>query len=943
MLTKCNVPIGTFLALLPLASAGAGEHANVPRWTLSQQITPKELADGESLLFQGTSPAPFCTPGPESFRLERLNPKPVWVVMTFGWPDKGHIEFDYFKDAKTGKVNLRLRRSDRGQDRLQMMQQVLDRRDPPPVDLHAECALQEGVRYRLSWSFRLAGSDTVQTKQCEFQIGEASANHRPAIGATKEISKQPYLVEILFRDDDGVLFLAQTVLPEPEDHDFTIAAVGFTSHGKHVPPPDPGYVTKQVNLTQLPTKSATPKPQPAERTRLFGASLARACTPPGQVAVSISDMGTTGPLPKAPGEPTFIAFSSGLHDAVFRVELLTANVEILRRDRDYWQKRTRAITAELLKRRTWIKEDARRLAAAACVLRDTRVTDDLRNKLQAWIDRGKDEIKQTRFPHHLVDAIVVVGDAKDVHLLGQIAERPGQASFLVWKVAPLARRIGVGPTRNLLLTLLDVGQPLGPHDGLKRLREQDQGVPEPVHGDGMLLEIVRSFELDPSEFNLVMVEQRLLEMADRYPLSARDQDRCETCVKFKSGTWIMPSLEARKRGHEAMRRWIERNVADREGAPRPASDEGKVEAPRQPTSTKSAFDGHSGNSAKCEVLRRAINAADRGDVAALRPLLDKQPQLTEATDRFGNGLLHAAARAGRKEALELLLDKGANVNGRNDRGETPLLLVVQYSGGLALARSLIARGASATIAAHDKGPPVGPWDERRGKDKGWTPLHFAANRGSAELVRLLLTHGAVVDASDLQEYTPLHLAARGGHKKAADLLITADADVKSQTVSGGTPLHYAAYGGSADLVKCLLAKGAPVNAREHNGMTPLHWAARCGHAESVSLLLTSGAEIDAPGEVGWTALHEAAINSRNQVLNVLLEKKAVIGTKDDGGMTALHWAADRGKPEIVRPLLAAGADPNVKNRTGQTPLSIAAEKGHCEAASLLKGHTAKHQ
>jgi hypothetical protein len=133
-------------------------------------------------------------------------------------------------------------------------------------------------------------------------------------------------------------------------------------------------------MAHVATKFATPKPQPAERTHLFGASIDRAYAPPGQVGVSISDMATTGTLPTEPGKPTFIAFSSGLYDAVFRVELLSTNVEILRQDLDHWRKRTRAITAELIERRAWIRETAHRLAAVTRVLRDPQVVKDLGGK-----------------------------------------------------------------------------------------------------------------------------------------------------------------------------------------------------------------------------------------------------------------------------------------------------------------------------------------------------------------------------------------------------------------------------------------------------------------------------------------------------------------------------------------------------------------------------------
>ena len=344
------------------------ESASEVRWKVVRALTPEGLAQREAIVVQGTAPVPFHAPKPEHFRLERLGPESVWMVMTFGWPEGGPTEFNNPEGDKVREVTLHLRRSDDGKQRLQTMKTVLDRRDPPAIDLYAEGALHKAARYRLSWTFRLAGSDIVQTKRCEFRIGEASANRQPPGNVTGDTSRRPCLVEILFRDDEGVLFLGQTVLTESEDHDRTIAAVAFTSDGRPVPPPDPGYLTKRPMLVHSVAKSVKPKPPPAARAHLFGASIGRAYAAPCKVVVFISDMGTSSPLPKRPNEPTFVAFSSGLHHAVFRVELLTTNVTILRQDPDYWRKRTRAITAELLQRRTWIREDTRRLATVTRVL-----------------------------------------------------------------------------------------------------------------------------------------------------------------------------------------------------------------------------------------------------------------------------------------------------------------------------------------------------------------------------------------------------------------------------------------------------------------------------------------------------------------------------------------------------------------------------------------------
>jgi len=103
---------------------------------------------------------------------------------------------------------------------------------------------------------------------------------------------------------------------------------------------------------------------------LYGVDLERAFAQPGHVSVRISDVGTCGPLPTEPDEPTFILFGCGDLQAVFRFELLRTNATCLRQDAGHWRRRTAEISRELLARRDWLAEDEHRLAAAASVLRD---------------------------------------------------------------------------------------------------------------------------------------------------------------------------------------------------------------------------------------------------------------------------------------------------------------------------------------------------------------------------------------------------------------------------------------------------------------------------------------------------------------------------------------------------------------------------------------------
>ena len=138
-------------------------------------------------------------------------------------------------------------------------------------------------------------------------------------------------------------------------------------------------------------------------------------------------------------------------------------------------------------------------------------------------------------------------------------------------------------------------------------------------------------------------------------------------------------------------------------------------------------------------------------------------------------------------------------------------------------------------------------DANSARGDGMTALHFAAELGHVEAVRILLQAGADVAAGTrIGHYTPLHLASRGGHVAVAKSLLEAGADARATTTSSGsTPLHLAASsaGGGAELIALLAEHGADVNAREVSaGQTPLMFAAGAGRAEAAAELLARGAD-----------------------------------------------------------------------------------------------------
>ena len=73
---------------------------------------------------------------------------------------------------------------------------------------------------------------------------------------------------------------------------------------------------------------------------------------------------------------------------------------------------------------------------------------------------------------------------------------------------------------------------------------------------------------------------------------------------------------------------------------------------------------------------------------------------------------------------------------------------------------------------------------------GDTALHFAAEKGRAETVKLLLERGVGTETTNVDDYTPLHLTAWTAQQGAARALLDAGANLEAPDVEGWTPPPY---------------------------------------------------------------------------------------------------------------------------------------------------------
>jgi ankyrin repeat protein len=345
-------------------------------------------------------------------------------------------------------------------------------------------------------------------------------------------------------------------------------------------------------------------------------------------------------------------------------------------------------------------------------------------------------------------------------------------------------------------------------------------------------------------------------------------------------------------------------------------------------------------------------------------LLQKGAEIETKNGKREETALHIASSFGELEAIKLLLKKGAKIEATNRRGETALHIAA-YNSKSDIAELLLQNGAN--IEAYGYGKTALHIAASTGNSKvlelllqnnakiGATVLHEASRRGKSEIVELLLKKGAEIEAEDEKGNTALHIAAKSIDKpEIADILINYNAKIEAKNKTGETALHIATDFEKSKVVDCLLQRRADVEALNNLGKTALHLAAKFNEPKIVDLLIKFNAKIEAKDPDGNTALHIAVYNDKSSVAKILLQKGANKEAKNARGETALHIACRSKKPEIVDLLINYNAKIEAKDPDGNTALHIAVyndkssvakillQKGANKEAKNARGETALH-
>lgn len=284
-----------------------------------------------------------------------------------------------------------------------------------------------------------------------------------------------------------------------------------------------------------------------------------------------------------------------------------------------------------------------------------------------------------------------------------------------------------------------------------------------------------------------------------------------------------------------------------------------------------------------------VRAAARGDLDAVRQTIGQGV----SADARVNGwtALSAASFFGHKDAVEMILEAGADMDRPDeDGGRTPLHRALT-GGEVGISMFLLERGAAAG----------------RPEKKGLTPLMCATALGDPAVVSAILEKGAPVDAGDEDGETALMIAAQNGATEIATLLKARGAEVNAQAKSGWTALMKAAARMQVEMAGWLLVNGADAGLCGTTGWTALMAAVDSEDIEIARRLIERGADVNARTKTGATALMLASEYGLEEMVKLLLEKGADFNARTDKKLTALKLAKYRKNPEIIKMLKAAGA------------------------------------
>lgn len=320
-------------------------------------------------------------------------------------------------------------------------------------------------------------------------------------------------------------------------------------------------------------------------------------------------------------------------------------------------------------------------------------------------------------------------------------------------------------------------------------------------------------------------------------------------------------------------------------------------------------------------------AALGGHVELLRYLIAKGAD--EKKRSFGKALIHDATESKNVAVVQFFLDRGVDVNCPTTgdsilggKGATPLLIASKYL-DYSMAAFLLRRGANVNATDEYLNTPL--------IEAIFLNLDTDSNPAKVfRFTKLLVEHGADVNAPDKKGSSPVALAALTENKQVVQYLVHKGATTNKQGENGETAFTYAAGNADKDLVEYFVKLGANPAARLDDGSTALMSALRSDNVDFLRWFIAKYRynilDTDSSGQnLLLRALKECNLKTTKFLVN---ELKMDVNTRDVHATTPLLSAAASVDLEEMKFLLEKGSQINAQDNEGFTPLMVVAQAAY---------------
>ncbi|KAK7086874.1 hypothetical protein SK128_025372 [Halocaridina rubra] len=209
-------------------------------------------------------------------------------------------------------------------------------------------------------------------------------------------------------------------------------------------------------------------------------------------------------------------------------------------------------------------------------------------------------------------------------------------------------------------------------------------------------------------------------------------------------------------------------------------------------------------------------------------------------------------------------------------------------------------------------------------EDGLTALHQCCIDDSEEMMKLLVLHGADVNAQDSEKWTPLHAAATCGHLHLAKFLIAKGANLLAVNADGNMPYDICEDDATLDYIEGEMARRGVTQKL----IDETRSATETCMLDDLKRVKTEGHSLMFRDYQGATPLHIAAANGYVRVVEYLLSQNVPTEVRDHDDWSPLHAAACWGHPDVLELLVQNGANLHARTKNQETPYDI------CEDAEL---------